>query len=149
MFLLLLFLNFVIALVTATILAVVFWRPMKKIMARLIDENIYVAWVKYMIFAIYVVGISGGVNIFQLERYIQGDTIRDATGELVTQQALEITSDTIALEVYRTIIQTLQSVAWVLLVFFLVALIGYLIVRGREVRGGSKRSSSKKKSEKK
>ena len=38
------------------------------------------------------------------------------------------------LEIYRTIISTLQGVAWVLLVFFVFALIAYVIVRIYEVR---------------
>lgn len=39
-----------------------------------------------------------------------------------------------ALEVYRTVIQTLQGVAWALLLFFVVALIAHAIVRRRESR---------------
>jgi flagellar biosynthesis/type III secretory pathway M-ring protein FliF/YscJ len=38
------------------------------------------------------------------------------------------------LEIYRTIIGTLQSNAWILLLFFLFALIAYVIVRGMETR---------------
>jgi hypothetical protein len=38
------------------------------------------------------------------------------------------------LEVYGTIIGTLQSIAWMLLLFFLFALIAYVIVKGLEVR---------------
>jgi hypothetical protein len=40
------------------------------------------------------------------------------------------------LEVYRTGIGTLQSVAWMLLVFFVFALIAYVIVRGMEAKRG-------------
>jgi hypothetical protein len=38
------------------------------------------------------------------------------------------------LEIYRTVIQTLQGVAWALLVFFVVALIAFAIVRRGETR---------------
>ncbi|MED5415647.1 MAG: hypothetical protein VYC64_11885 [Candidatus Latescibacterota bacterium] len=41
------------------------------------------------------------------------------------------------LEVYRTLIGTLQSVAWMLLVFFVFALIAYVIVRVSERRSAS------------
>lgn len=33
------------------------------------------------------------------------------------------------LEIYRTVIEALQSIAWMLLVFFVFALIAYVIVR--------------------
>jgi len=36
--------------------------------------------------------------------------------------------------VYRTVIGTLQSAAWMLLLFFLFALIAYVIVKGLEAR---------------
>jgi hypothetical protein len=38
------------------------------------------------------------------------------------------------LEVYRTVIETMQSTAWMLLVFFVCALIAYVVVRGFELR---------------
>ncbi len=38
------------------------------------------------------------------------------------------------LELYRTIIETLQGIASVLLVFFVFALVAYVIMRGFELR---------------
>ena len=38
------------------------------------------------------------------------------------------------LEVYKTVIGALQSVAWMLLIFFLFALVAYVVVRGFELR---------------
>src|SRR6266853_1628908 len=43
---------------------------------------------------------------------------------------------TLGLEIYRTIIQTLQGVAWALLVFFVVALIAFEIIRRGEAKQG-------------
>ena len=40
------------------------------------------------------------------------------------------------LEVYRTVIGTLQGIAWLLLVFFVFALVGFVIVRLAELRSG-------------
>jgi len=45
-----------------------------------------------------------------------------------------LNADRWTLEVYRTIIETLQSIAWMLLVFFVAALLAYVIVRGFELR---------------
>ncbi|MEJ2764836.1 hypothetical protein VV869_12840 [Photobacterium sp. MCCC 1A19761] len=71
-----------------------------------------------MTFAAYVVGISGGVRIYQLERYISAPH-KDT-------QILELTAERWTLEVYRTIIETLQAIAWMYLVVFIFALIAYV-----------------------
>jgi hypothetical protein len=68
--------------------------------------EIAAAWQRYMTFAIYVVGISGGVRIWELEKYI---TARKEEPPLV------LNMDRWVLELYRTIIETLQSTAWLLL----------------------------------
>ena len=84
------------------------------------------AWQRYIKFAIYVVGISGGVRIWELEKYI---TPRGKDAEPVV-----LNMDRWTLEVYRTVIETLQSIAWMLLVFFVFALIAYVVMRGFELR---------------
>ncbi len=43
-----------------------------------------------------------------------------------------LTTDRWVLEIYRTIVGTLQATAWMLLVVFLVALIAFVIVRAFE-----------------
>jgi cytochrome b561 len=40
------------------------------ILQRIVEDDISSAWLTYMKFAMLVVGISGGVRIFELERYI-------------------------------------------------------------------------------
>lgn len=77
-------------------------------------------------FAIYVVGISGGSRIWALERYITPN----APGEAV----MPLNAARWILEVYRTVIETLQGIAWMLLVFFIFALIAYVILREFELR---------------
>ncbi len=79
-----------------------------------------------MTFAIYVVGVSGGVRVWELEKYV------NPRGKDVPP--IELNADRWTLEVYRTIIETLQSIAWMLLVFFVAALIAYVVVRGFELR---------------
>jgi hypothetical protein len=126
MFITLLATNFVIAFVVCLIVAVIFKKPLTKIMQRLVAEDLYAAWSKYVTFAIYVVGLSGGVRIWELEKYI--------TPKTEGKGVLELTQDRWVLEVYGTIIGTLQSIAWMLLLFFLFALIAYVIVKGMEAR---------------
>ena len=47
---------------------------------------------------------------------------------------IELTQERWVLEIYRTIIETLQGLAWMMLVFFMVSLIAYVIVRWSEVK---------------
>lgn len=125
MFLTYLVITFVLAAVTATAAALLFSRPINKILARLVSEELAPIWRRYILFAIYVVGISGGVRVWDVERYITPDK----DGKL-----LVLTSDRWIVEVYKTVIGTLQSVAWMLLIFFLFALVAYVVVRGFELK---------------
>ena len=126
MFYALLAITFVVSFVVCSIVARIFREPVTRIMQRLVTEDISNAWSRYIVFAVYVVGISGGVRIWDLEKYIT-KTGRD--GEIVV-----LTGERWVLELYRTIIGTLQSDAWMLLIFFIFALIAYVIVKGLESR---------------
>jgi hypothetical protein len=112
--------TFAVAFVTAFIVDSIFKNPIKNILGRIIRDAISAAWVRYLRFAIYVVGISAGVRVWDLEKYI---TPMDKRPEAVV-----LNSDRWTLEIYRTIIGTLQGVAWLLLVFFVFALVAYVIV---------------------
>jgi len=103
-----------------------FDQPIGKILLRLVAEELASAWHRYLAFAIYVVGISGGVRIHSLDRFVspQNDS----------RHILELNLERWILEIYRTIIGTMQSVAWMLLVFFVFALIAYVVLRGFELR---------------
>ncbi len=126
MFITLLVVTFIIALVVSFIVARLFKAPIQKILNRVIADDISEIWARYLNFAIYVVGISGGVRVWDLEKYI---TPRPEEAE-----AIVLNADRWTLEVYRTAIGSLQSIAWMLLVFFIFALIAYVIVSGREAR---------------
>jgi hypothetical protein len=104
----------------------VFHRPIGNIMKRLVSDELGSAWQRYITFAIYVVGISGGVRIWALEQYV--------TPRSKEQGIVELNAARWVLEVYRTIIETLQGIAWMLLVFFVFALIAYVILRGFELK---------------
>ncbi len=126
MFIGLLAVTFLIALAVSTLVALLFARPVKRIMQRIVPDEISGAWVRFLTFAIYVVGIGGGVRISQLERYITPNTPEAGI--------LELTSERWVIEVYSTVIGTLGSIAWMLLVFFVFALVAYVIVRAFEFK---------------
>ena len=130
MFLSLLLVTFLIAFAASFLVARVFRRSIDSILNRIIAYEISTAWRKYISFAIYVVGISGGVRIWDLEKYITPRPTPQGT----EAQAVVLNADRWILEIYRTVISTLQSIAWILLVFFAFALIAYVVVRIAEFR---------------
>ncbi|MDN0075712.1 hypothetical protein QU481_12520 [Crenobacter sp. SG2303] len=115
----------VVALLTSIAVARFFDSAVNKILARIIGGDLADAWRKYLSFAIVVVGVQGGVRLWELEKYVT------ATRE---SAALELNGMRWTLEIYRTFIDTLQSIAWVLLLFFLAAMIAYVIVRAIELK---------------
>jgi uncharacterized membrane protein YoaK (UPF0700 family) len=119
-----------IAIAVSTGAVMLFNRPVGKILKRIVKDEISDAWHRYITFAGFVVGVSGGVRIYDLERYISAPH-REA--EVLV---LVLTAERWTLEVYRTIIETLQSIAWMYLIVFIVALIAYVIVKGLELRRG-------------
>lgn len=120
MFVILLLVTFAIAVFVAFLVVRLFSHSISAILNRIIAEDIADAWVRYIKFAIYVVGVSGGVRVWELEKFI--------TPRAEETEAIVLNAERWTLEVYRTAIGTLQSVAWMLLVFFLFALIAYVIV---------------------
>jgi hypothetical protein len=129
MFIALLFITFVISLATAFGVTRLFDRTIVAILTRIVAEELSSAWHRYIKFAIYVVGVSGGVRIWDLEKYI---TPREEATEVIA-----LTAERWTLEVYRTLIGTLQSIAWMLLVFFIFALLAFVVVRGFELKYGT------------
>ena len=121
MFLTLLFATFTISLVVCFIVERIFNKPIHSILHRLIPEEISSAWARYIKFALYVVGISGGVRVHQIERYINPMYNQDAP--------LVLDRNRWVLEVYRTVIESLQSIALMLLLFFFIAIVAYVFVR--------------------
>ena len=67
MFITLLLVTFVLALAVSALVARLFAQPLHNILTRIIDDPISEAWVRYMKFAILVVGVSAGVRIGELE----------------------------------------------------------------------------------
>ncbi len=130
MFITLLVVTFLIALLVSAAVARFFAVPVQRILGHIVAEDITYAWSKYLWFAILVVGISSGVRVWELERDI---TPEYSTPERPTGP-LELTSDRWVLEVYRTIVGSLQGIAWTLLVFFVIALLAYVVVRVGESR---------------
>jgi hypothetical protein len=123
-FLLLLIVTLVIAVAVSLLVIFSFKKPIDSIFARIIGEEISAAWRKFLTFALFVVGIASGVNVWKLERFIapeREDMLRPV-----------LTAEFWGLEIYRTIISTLGGLAWALLVFFVATLIAFVVVKRGE-----------------
>ena len=127
MFLVLLLVTFLISASVTFLVVRLFTGPIGRILDRIIADEISNAWLRYITFGLYVVGVSSGVRINQLERYITRPPVEDA-------EIIALTFERWVLEVYRTVISALEGLAAVLLVFFIVALFAFVIVRLGEVR---------------
>jgi hypothetical protein len=126
MFITLLIVTFAIVCATSLVVVRLFRAPITTILERVASPEFSGAWHHYPNFAVVVVGVAGGARIWELEKYITART-KDA-------EPVVLTADRWVLEVYRTLIGTLQSAVWLLLVFFVFAPIAYVIVRGFELR---------------
>ena len=122
--------TFVLALGVSFMVMRLFSQSIQDILARIIQDPIHDAWAKYTKFAGMVVGTSSGIRIYDMEKYITPLTYTDNNKKIV----IELTQERWVLEIYRTIIETLQGLAWMMLVFFMVALLAYVIVRWAEIK---------------
>lgn len=86
-----------------------------------ISTELSAGWSRYMKFAIYVVGISGGVNFYPLRQYAE----QLKKGDVETPVSL--TSELFSLYLVETSIDTLQSLSTLLFAFFTVAMICYFL----------------------
>ncbi len=126
--------TFALALLVSFIVMRLFSSSINAILARIIHYRIHEAWAKYTKFAGMVVGTSSGIRIYDMEKYITPLTYAENDKRIV----IELTQERWVLEIYRTIIETLQGLAWMMLVFFMVALIAYVIVRWSEIKYAAK-----------
>lgn len=119
--------TFVIALAVSLLIAALFRAPVRAIMRRIVADELGEAWVRYLTLAVVVIGVSGGVQVWNLEKYL--NPAKD-------QAPLVLNGDRWVLEIYRTVIGTAQAVTWMLLVFFVFALIAFVLVRNAERKSG-------------
>jgi hypothetical protein len=129
MFYWLLALTLSVSLATSGAVVFGFRKPIREILERILGADIASAWQRFLTFSLFVVGVSAGVQIWKLEQYLQPQPGPDGKTRVLTLDTPAVT-----LEVFRTVIQVLQGMAWALLVFFVVALLAFVIVRLVEFR---------------
>ncbi|HCF94750.1 MAG TPA: hypothetical protein DEW46_06795 [Verrucomicrobia bacterium] len=126
MFLFLLFTLLAVAVLLTSAVVVAFRKPIQGIFSRLIGEPLSDAWVRFLTFALYVVGISSAVHAYRLDQYVSTQHGGDVIAELNV--------NTWVLEIYQTVRSVLGGLAWSLMSFFIIALIAFIIVRACELK---------------
>jgi hypothetical protein len=100
--------------------------PLRSILQRIVSDDLVAPWHRYIRFATYVQGVSGGVRLFELDQLLAPRVPGAATVSLSPERW--------TLEIYKSIIGTLQSISWTLMLVFTFALIAFVTVRGFETR---------------
>jgi hypothetical protein len=133
MILLLLLVTLLLSLSVSWLVARLFGSSIESILRRIIDDEISLVWSKYLRFAILVVGVSNGVRVWDYEKYLS----QNKEGTVVA-----LTTERWIFELYHTVISALQGIAWLLLVFFVFALLAYVVVRAFDLRQGLRQGKS-------
>jgi hypothetical protein len=126
MFLSLLATILAIAVLLTSVVVYAFYKPIRGIFDRLIGDALAESWVRFLTFALYVVGISSALRAHRLDKYV---TMHDG-GRL----RAELNTNTWVLEIYQSVQEVLGGLAWSLMSFFIVALIAFIIVRAFELK---------------
>jgi hypothetical protein len=102
--------------------------PIEGILQHFFSLNVTAAMSKYLRLAIVLIGISSGARIRILEEYI------GASPANKLQMTDALTQEFWVVELYRTSITTLEGILWLLLLFSLVVLAAYWIMRKSELK---------------
>jgi hypothetical protein len=116
--------SFVLALALSITIAWISREAIDSVLRRFVtDRAVRAGFEKYIRFAIVVVGISGGTRVRVLQEYLAASDLNKAA------MAAQLTQEFWALEIYRTVVGTLEGIAGLLLVCIFLALIAPVVVR--------------------
>jgi len=117
MFIALLGLTLLVSLLVCAASVALFWKPLKTMLASRLSEGAAALWARGIALVVFVIGTSVGVRVWDLERHA-------GTGRAVS-------TDVMALEVYKSAILTAQASVAVLAVIF-VAIGVFALMKRRE-----------------
>ncbi len=143
MFLLLMLVSLAVAILTTAAVIALFRGSISGILGRIVAEPVAAAWRRYVTFALVVVGISSGVSLWTLERYVRGGPMPETPPAPNAVAAVfpgpaPLTTEAWAFEIYRTVLGSLRGLAGALLLFFGIALVVSGVQRGLSERAGGR-----------
>ncbi len=124
-FITLLLVNFLLSVTCSVVAIAIFSRPLSVLLRLLVAEQMVMVWRRFLKFAILVVGVAGGVNVYSLERYLDSPQAEAVTIDLSRW----------LLEGVGAVLDSFQSIAFMLLVVLLASLVAYVILRAVDRRG--------------
>ena len=134
MFVLLFLASFVVSLALSLFIAYISRDAVDSILRRFVaDDAVRVGFEKYIRFGIVVVGIVGGTRVRALQEYIAAASWNKAALEAALTQEVWV------MEMYRTIIGTLEGLVLLLLICILLAFIVPAV--NRMLKGEPQRAS--------
>lgn len=112
------------SLVTSIILSLIvvslFKKSVESMLSKVIEVDIYSEWSKYISFVMYVVGITSGIKISELQKFTENTSFLNPD---------YFNFEKVALNVFLSAKETAQSLAWLLFVFYMVVLISLVIIK--------------------
>ena len=128
MFVVLFLVTFLLAFAISSGVAWAGKEPIEGILHHFFSLNVTNAMSKYLRLAIVLIGVSSGARIRVLEEYI------GASPANKLQMTDALTQEFWVVELYRTCITTLEGILWLLLLFSLVVLAAYWMMRKSALR---------------
>lgn len=128
MFIVLFAVSLVLAVIVAAIVAWISKDVIESILHRFLADKIGTAISKYFRFAILVVGVSEGTRSRLLLDYIS------APAWDRTALTAQLTPEFWALELYRTVIQALEGILGLVIVFSFVAFVAIVLIRKAKLK---------------
>lgn len=115
--------TFVLALALAATIAWASKELIVGILRHFFASHISVAFGKYLQLAIILVGVTAGTRVHALQEYISAPEI-NKPGMLA-----QLTQEFWVMELYRTVVGTLEAILWLLLLFALVIVLAVIFNR--------------------
>ncbi|HEX8372012.1 MAG TPA: hypothetical protein VF585_04480 [Chthoniobacterales bacterium] len=125
MFITLLTVTLLLAVIITALIVRLLAPSIRGILTRLVGDQVASHWQKFTIFALYISGVSHGVDLYRLERYIQKTHEKDVIPPLTLESWI--------FELYQVVERTLGGLTWAAMTVFVISLIAFIIVRGFEM----------------
>ena len=123
MFVVLFLVTLVVALGVSYIIAKASNHPIESVLHHFFAPHLSAAFAKYLQLAILLVGVCAGARVRALQDYISApDYNKPAMLEQLTQEFW-------VMELYRTVIGTLEGILWLIFLFALAVIVAVVIMR--------------------
>ncbi|HOJ37927.1 MAG TPA: hypothetical protein PLI27_02305 [Ignavibacteriales bacterium] len=118
MFYLLLFSSLITGILVTFITIKIFRGTIKSLIQKIIELDIYEEWLKYITFVMYIIGVSSTFKINELAKY---------SDSYFQQNIFQV--EKLVLNLVGTTINVLQSLAWILFLFYIALLVIIVIFK--------------------